>query len=33
MKPNFAEQYFIEKAVEKAEMILEVIDKRWPPEG
>ena len=29
-KPNMAEEFFIEKAVKKAELILEVIDKRWP---
>jgi len=29
-KTNFAEKFFIERAVEKVELILEVIDKRWP---
>jgi hypothetical protein len=28
-KPNMAEEFFIERAVKKAELILEVIDKRW----
>jgi hypothetical protein len=27
-KPNMAEEFFIERAVKKAELILEVIDKR-----
>ncbi len=29
-KPNFAEQYWVDKAVEKATFILERIDKKWP---
>ena len=29
-KPNFAEQYWMDKAVEKAAFILERIDKKWP---
>jgi hypothetical protein len=29
-KPNMAEEFFIERAVRKAELIMEVIDKRWP---
>ena len=28
-KPNRAEEFFIERAVMKAERIMEVIDKRW----
>jgi hypothetical protein len=29
-KPNFAKQYFVDKAIQEAEFILERIDKRWP---
>jgi hypothetical protein len=29
-KPNFAEQYFIDRAIEKVETILGRIDHRWP---
>jgi hypothetical protein len=29
-KPNMAEEYFIERAVQKAERIMEFIDKRRP---
>jgi hypothetical protein len=29
-KPNRAEEFFIERAVMKAERIMEVIDRRWP---
>ncbi len=29
-KPNFAEQYWVDKAVDKAAFILERIDKKWP---
>jgi hypothetical protein len=29
-KPNYAEQYWVDKAVEKAAFILERIDKKWP---
>jgi hypothetical protein len=29
-KPNFAKQYFVDKAVEEASFILERIDKKWP---
>jgi hypothetical protein len=29
-KPNFAEQYWVDKAVEKAAFILERIDRKWP---
>jgi hypothetical protein len=29
-KPNFAEQYWVDKAVEKTAFILERIDKKWP---
>ena len=29
-RPNFAKQYFVDKAIQVAEFILERIDKRWP---
>jgi hypothetical protein len=29
-KPNMAEEFLIERAVRKAALIMEVIDKRWP---
>jgi hypothetical protein len=29
-KPNFAKQYFVDKAIDEAAFILERIDKRWP---
>ena len=29
-KPNFAEEYWVDKAVSKAAFILERIDKKWP---
>ena len=29
-KPNFAKQYFVDKAVEETAFILVRIDKRWP---
>ena len=29
-KPNFAKQYFVDKAVDEATFILERIDKKWP---
>jgi hypothetical protein len=32
-KPNFAEQYWVDKAVEKAALILERIDRKWPDRG
>ncbi len=33
-KPNFAKQYFVDRAVEEAACVLERIDKKWPtPEG
>jgi hypothetical protein len=28
-KPNFAKQYFVDKAIDEAAFILERIDKRW----
>jgi len=32
-KPNFAKQYFVDRAIQEAEFILERIDKRWPAES
>jgi hypothetical protein len=32
-KPNFAKQYFLDRAIDDAGFILERIDKRWPPGG
>jgi hypothetical protein len=32
-KPNLAKQYFVDKAIQEAEFILERIDKKWPVEG
>ena len=29
-KPNFAKQYFVDKAVDEAAFILERIDRKWP---
>jgi hypothetical protein len=29
-KPNFAKQFFVDKAIDEAAFILERIDKRWP---
>lgn len=29
-KPNFAKQFFVDKAVDEAAFILERIDKKWP---
>jgi len=29
-KPNFAKQYFVDRAIQEAEFILERIDQRWP---
>jgi hypothetical protein len=30
-KPNFAKQYFVDKAIDEAAFILERIDKKFPP--
>jgi len=32
-KPNFAEQYWVDRSIDKAAFILERIDKKWPAEG
>jgi len=32
-KPNFAKQFWVDKAIDEAAFILERIDKRWPPGG
>jgi len=29
-KPNFAKQYFVDKAIDEASFILERIDRKWP---
>jgi hypothetical protein len=29
-KPNFAKQYFVDKAIDEAGYILERIDRKWP---
>lgn len=29
-KPNFAEEYFVDRAIQKAAFILERIDRKWP---
>jgi hypothetical protein len=31
-KPDMAKQFYIDKAIEEAALILERIDKRWPAE-
>jgi hypothetical protein len=30
MKQSFAEEFLMERAVKKMELLLEVIDERWP---
>jgi len=32
-KPNFAKQYWVDRAVDEAAFILERIDQRWPVGG
>jgi hypothetical protein len=32
-KPNFAKEYFVDKAVDEAAFILERIDRKWPVES
>jgi hypothetical protein len=32
-KPNFAKEYFVDKAINEAAFVLERIDKRWPSTG
>jgi hypothetical protein len=29
-KPNFAKDYWVEKAINEAVLVLEKIDKKWP---
>jgi hypothetical protein len=29
-KPNMAKQYFVDRAIQEAEFVLERIDKKWP---
>jgi hypothetical protein len=31
-KPNLAKQYFVDRAIQEAEFVLERIDERWPAE-
>ena len=31
-KPNLAKQYFVDRAIQEAEFVLERIDKKWPLE-
>jgi hypothetical protein len=30
-RPNFAKQYFVDKAIDEAAFVLERIDKKFPP--
>jgi hypothetical protein len=32
-KPNLAKQYFVDRAIQEAEFVLERIDQRWPEEA
>ena len=32
-KPNFAKQYFVDKAIDGAAFSLERIERKWPPGG
>jgi hypothetical protein len=32
-KPNFAKEYFVDKAINEAAFVLERIDKKWPSTG
>jgi hypothetical protein len=29
-KPNFAKEYWVERAINEAEFVMEKIDKKWP---
>ena len=29
-KPNLAKQYFVDKAIQEVEFVMETIDRRWP---
>ena len=31
-KPDFAKEYFVDRAIQEASFILELIDHRWSPE-
>ena len=31
-KPNFAKEYFVDRAIQEAAFVLERVDKKWPPE-
>ena len=32
-KPNFAKQYFVDKAIDEVGFILERVERKWPPGG
>jgi hypothetical protein len=32
-KPNLAKQYFVDKAINEAALLLERIEKRWPTDA
>jgi hypothetical protein len=32
-KPNFAKDYFVEKAISEAALVLEKIDRKWPTDS
>jgi hypothetical protein len=32
-KPNFAKEYFVDRAINEAAFVLERIDKKWPSTG
>lgn len=32
-KPNFAKDYWVERAFNEAEFVMEKIDKKWPTTG
>jgi hypothetical protein len=32
-KPDMSKTYFVDRAIEEAEFVLERIDKRWPESG
>jgi hypothetical protein len=32
-KPNFAKEYFVDKAINEAAFVLERIDRKWPSTG
>jgi hypothetical protein len=32
-KPNFAKEYFVDRAINEAAFVLERIDRKWPSTG